>query len=406
MSLRIAIAGVGVAGGVIATGLRQLRGIEITAIERVRRADHETAGNGLNVGPNAVRSLAAVMPEMTSRLLAAALPWRAWTTWTMSGELLYRIPLDEVADRNGIRIRWAELYRVCREGAAPVTRFEAECEGAQPSSEKVALEVRGAEGAPAALAGFDLVIACDGRFSGLRERLCGAPTVRHLGVANFRCLLPDDPALGLDDLEQWYHGPQRLLAFRTPGGLIYLSGNFPIEPGADIAPEQKTPAWLRGAYTPTGPMAPQARWLLDGACRDDATLHWSRAQESDTRFADASGRVLFVGDAAHSMAPTLGQGATMAIEDGAAFVELFDRQWRDAGHRADRFDVPALVAEYAALRAPRVEFVKRFSWDASDTLRPGTDSIAGNRARNGEAYRRKLSQLYLDTPVPLAMARV
>jgi salicylate hydroxylase len=153
-------------------------------------------------------------------------------------------------------------------------------------------------------------------------------------------------------------------------------------------------------------MARQARWLLDGACRDDTTLHWSRAQESDTRFADPSGRVLFVGDSAHAMAPTLGQGATMAIEDGAAFVALFERRWSESGRRAAHFDVPALVAEYAALRAPRVEFVKRFSWDASDTLRPGSDSIAGNRAKNGEGYRRKLAQLYTDTPMPKAMASV
>lgn len=387
------------AGGVIATGLQGLPGVSLTAIERVGRADHETAGNGLNVGPNAVRTLAAVMPEMAERLLRASLPWRAWTTWSMSGEPLYRIPLAEVADRDGIRIRWAELYRVCREGAAAVTRFDAECDAARPAGDTAALDVRGPDGRPASLPGFDLVIACDGRYSRLRERLCGAPQVRHLGVANFRCLLPGATTPGLDDLEQWYHGPHRLLAFRTPGGLVYLSGNFPVEPGEDIAPEQKTPAWLHGAYTPSGAMAPAARALLDGACAPATTLHWSRAQESDTRFADAGGRVLFVGDAAHAMAPTLGQGATMAIEDGAAFVDLFRRHWGEAAGRPERLDVPRLVAGFAALRAPRVDFVKRFSWDASDTLRPGTDAVAGNRAKNGPDYRAKLSRLYLDTPV-------
>jgi salicylate hydroxylase len=131
-------------------------------------------------------------------------------------------------------------------------------------------------------------------------------------------------------------------------------------------------------------------------------LHWSRAQESDTRFTDGSGRVLFVGDAAHAMAPTLGQGATMAIEDGAAFVALFRARWAAARGSAGRFDVGALIADFAALRRERVDFVKRFSWEASDTLRPGTDTFAGNRAKNGPEYRAKLARLYRETPVPHA----
>jgi salicylate hydroxylase len=146
-------------------------------------------------------------------------------------------------------------------------------------------------------------------------------------------------------------------------------------------------------------MAARARWLLTGACAADTTLHWSRAQEIDTRFSDGSGRVLFVGDAAHAMAPTLGQGATMAIEDGAALVNLLREQWNAAGLRRERFDVPALVHAFTAMRSERVAFAKRFSWDASDTLRPGTDAVAGNRAKNGAAYRAGLAKLYLDTPL-------
>lgn len=66
--MRIAIAGVGVAGGVIATGLAQLPGIEVMAFEKVGPEDHAMAGNGLNVGPNAMLALERALPELAVRL--------------------------------------------------------------------------------------------------------------------------------------------------------------------------------------------------------------------------------------------------------------------------------------------------------------------------------------------------
>lgn len=69
-------------------------------------------------------------------------------------------------------------------------------------------------------------------------------------------------------------------------------------------------------------MAQAPRGLLHGACRaaGNGALHWSRLQEATTCWHDDSGRVLFPGDAGHPMVPTLGQGATTAIEDGAVFA--------------------------------------------------------------------------------------
>ena len=81
------------------------------------------------------------------------------------------------------------------------------------------------------LGAADLLVVAEGRYLSPRTQLCGPPTIRHLGVANFRVLLDDGGALPIDDLEQWYSGPNRLLAFRVRDGLIYLSGNLPLAPG-------------------------------------------------------------------------------------------------------------------------------------------------------------------------------
>lgn len=399
------MAGAGVAGGVIASGLAAIPGVEVLAFERVGPEDHALAGNGLNIGPNAILAARHALPAFADRLTAASLPWRAWSTSTMAGAPLYRIPLDEVAACDGIRVRWAELYRVCREGAraagSGVLRFDTDVvdvrvTGDGPGSVALAIARAGADGEPGRpewIDGIDLVVAADGRFSRLRQALCGPIAMRHLGVANLRCLLDDGGALPLDDFEQWHNGPNRFIAFRLHDGLIYLSGNFPIASGAEIAPEQKQAPFLRAAYTPAdGRMADVPRWLLESACADVGALHWARNQESAPCWHDASGRVVFPGDAGHGMAPTLGQGATLAIEDACVFIDQFRRA--AAADGVPGIDVPRLVRRFAETRAERVAFIARFSWEASDALLHGADAEALCRKKDGPDYRAKLRRTY------------
>jgi salicylate hydroxylase len=367
--MRIAIAGVGVAGGVIATGLAQLPGVEVLAFEKVGLDDHASAGNGLNVGPNAMLALQRALPEMAARLRDHSLPWRQWRANTMAGELLYEVPLHEVAVCDGIRIRWADLYRECRAQAGAAVRYHAEVRDVEQAADgRLRVRVVHADARVEEIADIDLLVAADGRYSALRQQLCGSAPVRHLGVGNFRVLLDDGGEWPIRDLEQWFHGPHRLLAFRLQGGLVYLSGNIPIEVGEDIPDQRRTAQWLEEAYTPAdGVMAEAPRRLLRGACRaaDRGELHWSRLQEGTTCWHDDSARVLFPGDAAHPMVPTLGQGATTAIEDGAVFVEQFGAALA-TGAAAD---LQALVRGYATARADRTAFIRRFSWEASDVLR-------------------------------------
>jgi salicylate hydroxylase len=389
--LRVVIIGAGVAGGVIARGLQTLPGIQLTVIERVAADDHLASGNGLNIGPNALIALDAVMPEMAQELRAASLPWTRWKAALVSGEPLYEIPLEQVAESFGIRIRWSELYRIVRQSIGDVTLFEHRCsEIVYQADGRLSVGLEAADGTRSRLDGIDLLIAGDGRYSAVRAQFLGAPPIRHLGVANFRLLIKDHGATGIADMEQWYHGPARLLAFRLADGRIYLSGNFPVAPSGEIEDEQKTAAGLRAAYLPeSGKVEAPCRYLLDATCAQISELHWSRAQEIPTAFHDERGRVLFVGDSAHAMAPTLGQGATQAIEDGAVFVALLR-----ATLQRSPVDVVGLTGGYDRLRRERIEFVKRISWDASDSLLAGADPVATNVPKNGDAYRAKLRRLY------------
>ena len=112
--LRIAIVGAGVAGCIVARHLAQRPDVELTCLERVARDDHSQAGTGLNIGPNAIKLLRAHDPALAGAVQAASLPWKSWRTSLTDGTELFSLPLSQVADNDGVRIRWSELYRVLR----------------------------------------------------------------------------------------------------------------------------------------------------------------------------------------------------------------------------------------------------------------------------------------------------
>ena len=106
------------------------------------------------------------------------------------------------------------------------------------------------------------------------------------------------------------------------------------------------------------------------------------------RWRDDGGRVLYPGDAGHAMVPTLGQGATTAIEDGAVFVEMVRQAL------AQGWDAPTLLARFEARRRDRIDFIRAFSWEASDVILADRFSLDGVRAKGAPPYREKLRRLY------------
>ena len=60
---RIVVAGAGVAGSLIVSGLRERTDCEVIGLERVGADDHSEAGTGLNIGPNAMKCLGLHLPR-------------------------------------------------------------------------------------------------------------------------------------------------------------------------------------------------------------------------------------------------------------------------------------------------------------------------------------------------------
>jgi salicylate hydroxylase len=96
------------------------------------------------------------------------------------------------------------------------------------------------------------------------------------------------------------------------------------------------------------------------------------------------------------MAPTLGQGATQAVEDACVAVEEIRRALRQTHHTGMPLQAPRLVAAIGWRRLDRVRFVQRLSWEASDTMLAGGDPVAGTRAKMEPAFLDRLATLYRD----------
>jgi len=121
-----------------------------------------------------------------------------------------------------------------------------------------------------------------------------------------------------------------------------------------------------------------------------ADLHWARLQTAPLLRHAVAGRVLFLGDAAHAMVPTHGQGATPAIEDAVLATAVL-RLGGDA-------------AAVGALRDPRIDFVRALSVAAPDSTPPGADVEATLRHKGERPLLAALTRLYTGVRTPEALS--
>ena len=119
-------------------------------------------------------------------------------------------------------------------------------------------------------------------------------------------------------------------------------------------------------------------------------------QKQNTQKQTKNSNVLYLGDAAHGMVPTLGQGATQAIEDAAVASTLIATR-----HAQGQRDVASWLREIAGLREERMRFVMEFSLQATDTMLDGADPVAGTKHKTEAPFIDRLKALYKDIGLPL-----
>jgi 2-polyprenyl-6-methoxyphenol hydroxylase-like FAD-dependent oxidoreductase len=328
----------GAVGGTSTALLLAELGASVTLLERV--AEPAAVGAGILLQPNGLAVLAGL--SLAEELNASGYRMSLGVVGSASGRPISTVAVPDYGPGFGhvLAVRRSRLMAVLVEAitAHPDidVRFGAEVTSARPEGR---VEVRSAAGTSSIEA--DLVVGADGVGSTVRASGNFGSHVRTTGATYVRGLV-DAAAAGIEG-EYW-----------TPLGLF---GGAPMGDegtyfyaAADAAPvaaaiARRDLSRFCALWTNALPLAAP---VLGRLTSFDQILVNEVIRVDCDRWID--GRLVLVGDAAHAMAPTLGQGANSALVDAAVLaIEL-------STESIDTF--PRGMARYQARRKPPVRRVQ------------------------------------------------
>ena len=310
------IVGGGIGGLTTAIALAR-NGMSAMLLERSVFADE--TGAGIQLGPNATRVLAG-LGVIDAVAAVAFKPDMLRLFDGQSGFPLTSMPLGSVAEqRYGapyLTFHRADLHAAllatCKGLGAIDLRDGVEVTEVESTADGVV--ATGADGTQ--VEGSSLV-AADGIWSSLRDRIAPRASLRFSGATAWRALLPrdrvpapfDEPNVGL-----WLGPRAHLVHYPVRGGkdvnvVAVIEGGsakqgwtLRAEPGALL------PAFHRWARPARSLLESVENWRCWSLFRLKPLHRWT------------NGRVALLGDAAHPVLPYLAQGAALAIEDAAALA--------------------------------------------------------------------------------------
>jgi 2-polyprenyl-6-methoxyphenol hydroxylase-like FAD-dependent oxidoreductase len=321
--MHVLLIGGGIAGPVTAMALQRV-GIEGTVFEAYPVVDPEV-GSYLTVTANGLESLSAI--GALDVVTEAGFPTRRNVLWNQSGRRLVTIPLDSTVPGSppALTIKRSRLAYLLQEEAIKrgidieygrkLTDAVEDKRGGVVATFEDGQTTRG-----------DALVGADGINSVVRRVIDPtAPPGRYVGLTNFGGITLG-AAEGLEP-DGWHliFGRRAFFGYQTtPSGDVVWFANVP---GPIITPEERAGTTADQWKTALidlfiGDVGPAVELIKAGELELAAdNTHdlghvpiWHR------------GSMIIIGDAAHAPAPTSGQGASMAIEDGIVLAKELSEQ--------------------------------------------------------------------------------
>ena len=342
---RIAIVGAGLGGLAAAIALRR-QGFEVQVYEQA--PELAEFGAGINISPNSVKFFHAVgLAEKLNAISSEpiGLTWRDWG----SGEIYNCLPFDDFEKRYGAKyyvVHRSDLHRLLSEAVPQASiQLGKRCTLVESRNGSVGLSFKNGTSAEA-----DVVVGCDGIRSAVRACLFGGEGPHYAGTMCWRALAPSS-ALPKDYhdryVNQWsgdggfvisyYIRQNRFINFvcvRQHPGWTEQSWSVPSSVDEMLAAFPHAGEKLRRMM---GEATSCSKW---GQFTGEHAPQWTKD------------RVTLLGNSAHAMLATFGQGANMAFEDAYVLA-----QWL----RANAGDPHTALAGYEAVRKPRATRVQQLS---------------------------------------------
>ena len=352
--LKAIVAGAGIGGVAAAIALRRA-GLEVTVLERVQEL--REIGAAVVVWPNGTRALRALGVE------PSWLAVKRVSLMNSDGRLLQQAPIGQLLSRYGsgmIVVHRAELHSALLAALGEgCIRLGSEVTGFTQADRGVT--VRTANGVEES---GDLLIGADGIRSPVRRQLAGDGDPMYAGFTAWR----GEIQAGRLEVEagvgrNWWGRGGEFLSFPLTDGRLYWAGTANAPRSGRAGPGGNKQDVLERF----------SGWddqvlKIVNATNADAILRTDIYDRPNLR-SWSVGRVTLLGDAAHPMTPSQGQGACQALEDAVALGRSL----------AGGSDVGDAFENYERLRLRRANGVVAVSRQASRAVQSENRLLCGVR---------------------------